>query len=40
MALGEADTDARRSEVLAFFGWGVPRGATATPAGVPALPVA
>jgi NTE family protein len=40
MALGEADTDARRGEVLAFFGWGVPRrAAEATPARAPALPV-
>jgi NTE family protein len=40
MALGEADTDARRGEVLAFFGWGVPhRAAAATPARAPALPV-
>jgi NTE family protein len=32
MALGEADTDARRGEVLAFFGWDAPRRATAAQA--------
>ena len=34
MALGEADTDARKAEVLRFFGWGAPR--QVQPAGAPA----
>jgi NTE family protein len=40
MALGEADTEARRDEVLAFFGWGAPRQAAAdAPGSTVALPV-
>ena len=44
MALGEADTDARRAEVLAFFGWNEPKrrplaAATAAPAVLAMQPV-
>jgi NTE family protein len=40
MALGEADTDARRDEVLRFFDWDAPPAPATAPAAVPAPDIA